>query len=472
MTTTIGTAATKLPRRLPTQRGRAASHRASSPPRASNTSKPVEKPALTVLFYMDGSNDLEPFVTQSLVDLEKLGSTREVNLVAQLGRLPQSELKKAWQKRGRHFEPTDIDGDWSGVRRYHVTAAPKDGDPQKRIHSKAVERFDDLDMSKPTTLADFLVWGMRAYPAQNYLVVLMDHGGGWNGAFTDDASARGDRIMSPDGIAAALRMAHTASGQKPHVVDMAACLMASAEVAHEMKDDAGFLVGSEEMGTIAAFKYNPIVNALQRFARLGKALKPQQIADFLVHYYDKDNTDAYVTRSAIDLSKVAPVKEAVNRLAETLLATKTKPDVLRAAMSRAQNFGRTETVDGPDQVRDLYDLAKQFSTDTDIKDARVKGAAKDVMKAVQRAVVANEAHEYERVDVIDEGLSIDGKEKVKTLKISTGRFDTHGLSILAPTSDLATDDDVMARYGQLRFAKDNKWPLFLQKLASIASETT
>ena len=90
---------------------------------------PAKKPAKTdepkdwtVIMYLDGDNDAEERITQALRLMErKVGSTDKVNIVAQLGRLPQKKLEAIYKERNYDYEPTNVDGDWSGLGRFYVT---------------------------------------------------------------------------------------------------------------------------------------------------------------------------------------------------------------------------------------------------------------------------------------------------------------------------------------------------------------
>jgi len=49
---------------------------------------------VTFLNYMDGSNNLESFILQNLIDMEQVGSTENMNIVAQLSRFQVPPLTK------------------------------------------------------------------------------------------------------------------------------------------------------------------------------------------------------------------------------------------------------------------------------------------------------------------------------------------------------------------------------------------
>lgn len=194
------------------------------------------------------------------------------------------------------------------------------------------------------------------------MVVLADHGGGWLGAFTSDASASGHSIMKPDEIASAFKIAETATGKKPEVVDMVACLMATSEVAYQMKDRAKYLLASEEIGTTASFDYGPIIAGIDQASKDGKAVTPKALAKSIVHHYDND-PDAFKTKSAVDLPKMEAVKDTFKVLVDQLKTSKVAPEKVAAAIEASQNFGITDTAIYPfyDQIRDLKGLADNLS---------------------------------------------------------------------------------------------------------------
>lgn len=416
----------------------------------------------TVLCYMDGHNDLEPYTAYSMLDLEAAGSNQKVNVVAELGRISQEKLKEISQGLGRPYEPTNVDGDWSGVRRYLVQKDdPCKPEQVRQINSPVVADLGEADMSDPKTLSDFLVWGIKNYPAKHYLVVLMDHGGGWRGAFTDDASAGGTHIMTTPQIAEAFKTAKKETGVTPDVVDMVACLMGSSETAYELKDNLKFYCASEEIATTDAFVYSPIINTLQKKAADREPFCPRDLAKYLVDYYS-DKPTAFTTKSAMDLTALDGLKEAVDKLASALSSTDTKPEIITAAMNDAQNFSRNYYVEYYSHFRDLYDMAKKLATSDRITDPALKGAAEGVMQVVKESVIARLNNPYERIDVLDFSKSLDGKENIAIAKVSSGVMQSEGLSIYAPTDRKYTDNPAnMARYGDLQFAKDMKWDEFL-----------
>jgi hypothetical protein len=447
----------------------AASKKAKAKPEAQEA---AEQKDWTVLMYIAGDNDLEPYAAHMMQQIEdKCGSTDNINVVAQLGRMEQKDLKKLYASQNREYKPTGIDGDWGGIRRYYVTQQDRKEDQKDAILSKCLGQTDDKKMSDATSLADFLVWGMKKYPAERTMVVLADHGGGFLGAFTSDASASGHSIMKPDQIASAFKIAETATGQKPDVVDMVACLMGSSEVAYQMKDRAKYLLASEEIGTTASFDYGPIIAGIDAASEKGKPMSPKALAKSIVHHYD-DKPEAFQTKAAIDLPKMEAVKESVALLVESLRAGKVPLEVIAGAIKGAQNFGITSQAIYPfyDQMRDLQGVAENLAENKDVKDRKVKLAAKAVVASVQAAVVDNLAHKYQRQEVMGNGQTLDGKEKFTDFRVYEGQYEANGLSVFAPLNERIVKGEKMAEYRGLDFSRDTGWGDFIVDLNKQIAE--
>ncbi|HPZ08791.1 MAG TPA: clostripain-related cysteine peptidase, partial [Candidatus Eremiobacteraeota bacterium] len=425
--------------------------------------KEKEKKEWTVLLYMDGYNDLEAYTANAFLDLESIGSDGNMNVVAEMGRISQEELKKINEKMGRPYEPTNIDGDWSGVRKYYVNRdTPGDAGAVDRIDSPVLEDLGEKDMSSPDTLAEFLTWGIKNYPAKHYMVVLMDHGGGWTGAFTNDATGSGGHIMSNPQIAEAFARTEKETGVKPDVVHMAACLMASTESAYELKNSANYLVASEEMGTTLGFQYGPILDRLQQDIVDGKEVTGESIAKSIVEHYS-DKPAAFATKSAIDLSKMDNVKNALDTFAQKLRKTDTPKEVLSEVIEEAQNFSRKFFYEFYSHTRDLYSVAEKIVKSEKVTDKELKESATGMMKAVKDAVIANVSNVYSRRKVLSNYKSQDGKENISLVEVAEGKFDAAGLSIYLPYKTNYVDHFLKEGkgYRELATSKETEWDEFL-----------
>ena len=108
-----------------------------------------------------------------------------------------------------------------------------------------VEKLDDkLCMSEPQSLTDFLNWGKQNYPADRYILVLWDHGGGFSLGYGSDSLNRrkdGDTMLVNEMIEAI-----SASGMKFDVIGFDACLMQTLETAVAFEPYADYYIASEE----------------------------------------------------------------------------------------------------------------------------------------------------------------------------------------------------------------------------------
>ena len=171
----------------------------------------------TIMVFGNGKNDLEPFLLKDLNEMEKIGSTDKVNIVVEAGRIDG-------------YDATD--GDWKGVRRYRMT---KDTDTTK-VTSKVVQDLGQVDMGSYQSVIDFAKWAKTAYPAKKYMLILWNHGSGWEksrrlagvakGISYDEQS--GNHINTPQ-----MGLILKALG-KTDVIGTDACLMQLAEVDYEI----------------------------------------------------------------------------------------------------------------------------------------------------------------------------------------------------------------------------------------------
>lgn len=193
----------------------------------------------TVMLFMNGKSNIEPFAISDLNRLETVGSSEKVAVVAEIGR-----------SRGLDNDTT-ADGDWAGVRRYYVT---KDAD-MEHIASPVLADLGNPDMGDWKQAAAFLKWAKAAYPAKKYLFVIWDHGWGWldpvkpgqNHVDDEDAKSISHDFVTGNYIGTRQMGRIFKEAGKVDVYVSMACFMQMAEVAYEIKDGADVIVGAEEV---------------------------------------------------------------------------------------------------------------------------------------------------------------------------------------------------------------------------------
>ena len=211
----------------------------------------------TVLYVLDGDNDLREAATMDLVELHHAGAPGNAHVVAQLHRGELSWTAKNLPKKlsglFRPELPPAVQPDWRGVRVYEV---------QPEGPTVMVEDApESVSPSDPTSLENFLAWGMKEYPAEHYAVVLGGHGSR-KGLLSD---SKGD-VMPFEKVSESLQRAAAKSGEDIDVVLFDSCSTASPETAEKMCGATDFLVatpfktrgqGWSEKATMNFLKENP-----------------------------------------------------------------------------------------------------------------------------------------------------------------------------------------------------------------------
>jgi len=324
---------------------------------------------------------------------------------------------------------------WRGARRYEIT---HDDDPTK-INSKMVKDLGYSSMAKVSSLANFIAWGMKNYPAKHYIVLMSDHGAGFLGAEED----RGDMLSLPD-LRKALDKAAEKTGKKPDIVAFDACLMAQAEVAYELKDTAKYLISSEEIIGGDGYPYKDILPAIDKSISEGKS-DPKSIASVFIENAEKVNKTSTHTLSAIDLKQMKKVAKAVDKLAADILKSDISMEDLSASFKQTQHFDlRTSPSTPYDDYRDLWDMADKLQNNPNIKNRAVKDDLKNLKAAVEKSVV-KEQHED------DEDYE-----------------NSHGVSVYAPRRQKSVRPSLMEEYEKTQFAQDSpNWTALIKKVTNF-----
>ncbi len=301
----------------------------------------------TVLVYMDGDNDLESYVMHDLNELEQGGEGGGVRVLVQADRIEGY---------------ADNGGDWTGTRRFEIV-----GDQSNSMVSPVVEDLGELDMGDPQTLADFLSWARAYAPAEHYALFLWNHGDSW--------TARADMIASDDtsgswmsiaeGDLTAGLQAHVAEAGPIDLIGFDACYMASWEVAHSLKDQGRILLASEAWVGGEGVFYAPFLKGLR--ANPSGDVGEMAVAAAALSVAEGGER----TFSAIDLTKIEAVSEAVDALAGWGLGSAETTDLLNQARRRAEGADP----DWPKWYLDLGSLA----------DSAAEGAPPEASGATLRA---------------------------------------------------------------------------------------
>ncbi|TAN41790.1 MAG: peptidase C11 [Nitrospirae bacterium] len=418
-----------------------------------------QKAKWTVMVYLAGDNNLDGAGVVDLKEMKKVGSSQKVNIVAQFDRIG---------KRG-------------ATKRYFIS-------PGGELEADVVEDLGETNCGDPNTLAEFILWGAVRFPAEHYLVVIWNHGSGWDDeniyalarnikmgiqrknrtisvidhategaipysrmrsvssrqlrravfntsikkalttraiAFDDDSRDFLDNIELKNVFSSVTAKL----GRKIDVIGLDACLMNMVEVQYQLKDAALFCTGSEEVEPGDGWPYDKILTALAA----KPSMTPEEVSKMIVDKYIKSYKAADgVTQSACNMTRAHQVGVAIDGLAKALLDGLSSSGV---RMSVVQARSQAQAYYTPQYV-DLADLCGLLGGNSTTREIRAASAA--VVDSLFNGMVVKSGHKGEAVK------------------------NSHGLSIYFPTKKISP------LYCGLDFAQKTAWGSFLSEYVGMA----
>lgn len=254
----------------------------------------------TVMVYMSAYNNLEPDGVHDLNEMETVGSTDDVNIVVQFDRNPGFDTSN---------------GDWTGTKRFYIT---KDND-MTTIASRELADLGEQNMGDPRTFINYTTWTVDHYPANHYLVVFWDHGGGWYGVCWDDTDSD---YLNLDNVSVGLSALSAHLGRPVDVVGFDACLMAGIEVLYQIRGLCDIACTSGTTEPNEGWPYDWILPSLAMKPRM----TPRELAVEITNDYVDSYTDGQpdpadtvlATMSAWDMARVPRLFELWDQLSMRL----------------------------------------------------------------------------------------------------------------------------------------------------------
>ena len=334
-----------------------------------------------MLIFVNGDNDLEAPALADFNEMERVGSTPEINVLVQLDR--SERYARA-------------DGDWSGARRYLVEA---DSDSES-ITSPVLEDLGATDSGSVQTVLDFVAWGASRWPAQRYALILWDHGDGWSlddngdvastkGISYDDGAGTGISVAAGD-LTELVEGAAAVFGQPIDLLGLDACNMSQWEVAWSVATAANTMVASEDYEALTGWPYDDIFVDLMAAPSMDAPALGAQIA---LRFHEVPDS----TLSVLDLAAIPSLSTHLDAVADAMIAGGLAAETLRAAADGAQGY------DGEfSREHDLIDLLERIEAVS--VDPAVDAAAVAATEAAQSAVLTN----YNRGGAVkkSQGISI------------------------------------------------------------------
>lgn len=279
----------------------------------------------TVGVYLAADNGMSEQAAVDIAEMLKVGSTDEVKIVIQVDNV------------ARDTNPN--------CRRYLVL---KDS-------LRLLADLGEADMADTTTLADFLDFLGRQFPARNYFLIIWDHGDGWRKGYGPQRAVVIDEshghMMGVAGgeLHRALAGGKKKLGKNLAILGFDACLMGSIEVATEVMSFADYLLASEAVVPWDGFPYEAFLGRLvARPTATPAEFLPEMCSDYVASFPGED-----VCLSAINLQQLWRVLT----VARDVVGDSVDPEVpgFRLARRGVQTFPAS-AVNPPDFLDEQVDI--------------------------------------------------------------------------------------------------------------------
>ncbi len=222
---------------------------------------------------------------------------------------------------------------------------------------------NDVSMGDTNTLADYLTWGLKTYPADNMGLILWDHGNGAIEGVCFDEQHDSDSLLLRE-IDSALLTAQQQMTEKWEFIGFDACLMGNIEAANILANYAKYMYGSEEVEPGAGWNYVEIGNYLANNPTAsGADLGPVVCDSFFQGCKDAGDYDV-CTLAVIDLSKIDDVMKSFNTFAKDIYdkgGNATNLSAMIRAIESGENFGSNNENEGYTNMVDLGGLVDACS---------------------------------------------------------------------------------------------------------------
>ena len=252
-----------------------------------------------------------------------------------------------------------------GSRRWHTPMIADGDNTLLKIENGELVKLAQVGrdpMGYPETLAGFINFCYYLYPAEEYGLILWNHGGGAiEGYGSDERFWRSSQsMMKLREIELALNGSDVfRNGKKFEFLGFDTCLMATLEMALVAERYAEFLIASEELEPEPGWDYTFLrdITPQSTGEQIGKS-----IVDYFGRYYSNPANVGYddiTTLSLTDLSKIKNVSDSFEKLAlfaGDLLGSGYYRPIARARSGTRAFGGRGEYIDESDMV-DLKGLS-------------------------------------------------------------------------------------------------------------------
>lgn len=315
-----------------------------------------------------------------------------------------------------------------GAKKWNNSVVSAKTNQRYRVTSRGLEILDrdvgKRSMVDPSTLVDFIKFCAKNYPANRYMLIFWDHGGGSISGYGYDQNNKG--TMTLDKINSALKN----GGVQFDFVGFDACLMGTLETAVVTEPYADYLIASEEAEPGCGWYYTNWLTKLSKNPSIGTVELSKTLIDDFNNVCKKNYPGCNTTLSIVDLAEFAGTVPTVfnafsGELSDKLDASEYKQ--IADARSDVREFGVSAKVNHID----IIDFCNKIGT--------------------------------KKANALSKVLS----GCIKYNKTSASMANSYGLSIFFPYSSFKNMNSAVALYDSI--GMDENYTSCLKSFASLAA---
>jgi hypothetical protein len=288
---------------------------------------------VTVMIYLCGS------------DLETYGGAASADLGEMMLAESQNENLNILVETGGSTSWTNYMVDADTNQRYKIT----DGEME------LIEDVGSRNMSEGETLTDFITWSAENYPANRYMLIMWDHGGGTVGGLIIDERYDTYESMPITELGDALDN----SGVTFDMIGFDCCLMSTVETAFMVENYADYMIASQLVEPSSGWHYTEFLQALDENTSIPTEDLGVIIAD---EYFDNSDNILLIfendlTMSVLDLTYVPAMFEAMDKFfasAQEVLVSD------EGFIQVSQTAAETRAISENDDLADLLTLVNSM----------------------------------------------------------------------------------------------------------------
>ena len=246
----------------------------------------LNKGDLTIMVYLAADNNLSSYALEDINEMEAANLPNNVHVTFMMD-----------------GNDSYVSSDWAGTK-YGVISHDDD---MSTINSYTVDE-GEKDSGDPSTLTDFINWSANIAPSDNYVLVDWDHGGGIAGTAWDDTS--NDDNLTINELQSAIQNSNVSNFG---MVGFDACLEGVLDSSYSLKDNADYVVGSENTEPGDGWDYTTWLNDIANDAN-NNQLTNENIAKDAVSSYGDFYTNENVAHTTLSAVKTSALDTIVTDL--------------------------------------------------------------------------------------------------------------------------------------------------------------